>query len=86
MIEECLPPGDGSLRELIVPENSRYQPTEALKKVLPNIDRSFYCSFLHQVIANVTELAPILLRELNEIWKFFVYFIRMFKHYNADSQ
>ncbi len=54
MIEECLPPGDGSLRELIVPENSRYQPTEALKKVLPNIDRSFYCSFLHQVIANVT--------------------------------
>jgi hypothetical protein len=69
-----------------MPENSKYQPTEALKKALPDIDRSFYCSFLHQVLANVSELAPIMLRELNEIWKFFVYFIKMLRHYSTETQ
>ena len=86
IIEECIPADDNTLREQILPENARYQPTEALKKALPNIDRTFFCNFLHQVLVNSSELAPVLLRELNEIWKFFVYFLKMLRHYTSETQ
>jgi hypothetical protein len=27
IVEECIPPEDSTLKDLIVPENGRYQPT-----------------------------------------------------------
>jgi hypothetical protein len=70
----------------LISQNSKFSPTEALRKALPSIDREFFCNFLNQVVLNITELVPIFLRELNETWKFFTYFLKMVRHYPFESQ
>jgi hypothetical protein len=54
--------------------------------MLPDVDPEFLVNFLNQIVLNINELVPILLRELNETWKFFSYFIRMFRHFSYERQ
>lgn len=54
--------------------------------MLPDADPDFFVNFLNQISLNINELVPILLRELNETWKFFSYFIRMFRHFPNERQ
>jgi hypothetical protein len=86
MIEECIDPKDYATRDLLLPQTPKFSPTETLRKNLPSVEREFTCNFLNQVILNAEELVPILLRELNETWKFFSYFLKMARHSPADSQ
>jgi len=51
-----------ALREQLIPQKAKFSPTEALRKALPSIDREFFCNFLNQIVLNITELVPILLR------------------------
>ena len=54
--------------------------------MLPDIDTDFFINFLNQIVLNINELVPILLRELNETWKFFSYFLKMLRFYPNDRQ
>lgn len=54
--------------------------------MLPDIDPDFFINFLNQIVLNLNELVPILLRELNETWKFFSYFLKMVRFYPNDRQ
>jgi hypothetical protein len=54
--------------------------------MLPDVDPDFFVNFLNQISLNLKELVPILLRELNETWKFFSYFLRMFRHFPYERQ
>lgn len=38
---------------MIFPENPKYNPTETVKKMLPDIDLDFFINFLNQIVLNI---------------------------------
>ena len=64
--------------------NSSAKPTEVYKKNLP-LDKTLTLSFLNGVKMSVNEVVPAMLKELNEIWKFFMYFMKMMSHFSEAT-
>lgn len=53
IIEECLPADNSALRDTLFPESPKYSPTEAVRKMLPDIDSDFFVNFLNQIVLNL---------------------------------
>jgi hypothetical protein len=78
-MEECLPTEDPTIRELLFPDEASFSPTETLARNLQSIDQEYLMSFLTQVNLNAEKLCTIILREINETWKFFTYFFKLLR-------
>lgn len=86
ILEECLPPEDSSSNEIrLLFTNSDERPTEILKKNIL-VDKKLVLSFLQDVKSNINNILAAMLKELNEIWKFFTYFLRMQSFFSETSE
>ena len=65
IIEECIDPKDFTTKDLLMPSQPKFAPTETLRKSLASVESEFLCNFLNQIHLNTEELVPIILRELN---------------------
>ncbi len=77
-MEECLPE-DPVVREMLFPDDAKFSLTEIFLRNVQSIDQEYFVQFLTQVNLNVDELSSIILREINETWKFFTYFFKLFR-------
>ena len=86
ILEQCLPSegqeGSEGIRAVFV--NSKFKLTETFIQNQP-LDRTFVLAFFVEVKNAINEILPTMLKDINEIWRFFIYFIRMFSFFNENS-
>ena len=56
--------------------NSKFKATETFVQNLP-LDSNFVNNFLNEVKGAINDVLPTMLKDINEIWRFFIYFIKM---------
>lgn len=54
-------------------------------KHLP-LEPKFMVSFFAAVKSSVNEILTVMLKDLNEVWKFFTYFIKMLGYFSDESE
>ena len=52
IIEECINPKDFTTKDLLMPSQPKFSPTETLGKSLAALEGDFLCNFLNQIILN----------------------------------
>lgn len=72
-----------NLKEIF--EKNECKPTETILKHLP-LEPKFMVSFFAAVKSSVNEILTVMLKDLNEVWKFFTYFIKMLGYFSDESE
>ena len=65
--------------------NSKFKHSETLIQNLP-LDRQFVVHFFKEVKGTINDILPTMLKDINEIWRFFIYFLKMFSSFHENSE